>query len=362
MSLQVAFQHRYPGTSLDVRFEAPQGITALFGPSGVGKTSVINVVAGLLRPDQGRIALGDRLFFDHAARVDLPTRKRRVGYVFQDHRLFPHMTVLQNLTYGRRAQRLPVQAADIDPVVQMLGLAQLLQRMPEALSGGETQRVAIGRALLAEPELLLLDEPLAALDQARRQEIMPYLERLRDQAAMPMLYVSHSVSEVARLATTVVAMKDGRVARVGPVAEVFADPVAADALGDAAMGAILSARVVAQHADGLTELAAAGGTLWLPYPDVGAQRNVTVRVRAQDVMLSLTRPSGISALNVLEGRIRKLHRREAGGVMVQLQCGNAHLLARITGRSAAAMALSEGDQVFAVVKTVAVAEAEVFGR
>jgi molybdate transport system ATP-binding protein len=198
MSLSVRLCHRFGGFDLDLAFDAPGGVTALFGRSGAGKTTVINAVAGLLRPDAGRIVAAGRVLLDTGAGVNLPAHRRRIGYVFQDARLFPHLTVRQNLLYGRwfGGRR---DGPGLDRIVALLGIGGLLPRRPATLSGGEKARVAIGRAILSNPDLLALDEPLAALDEARRAEILPYLERLRDDLGLPMLYVSHALAEVARL-------------------------------------------------------------------------------------------------------------------------------------------------------------------
>ena len=200
---------------LAARFETEARVTALFGPSGAGKTTIINMIAGLLAPDRGRIMYRGKLLFDAAGKVNLPPYRRRFGYVFQDGRLFPHLTVRGNLEYGRRMYRLKRDPGKLERVVAMLDIAHLADRRPGKLSGGERQRVAIGRALLMRPQLLLLDEPLASLDAARKAEIMPYLERLRDEAQVPMIYVTHQAEDARRLATMVVRVEAGRVAAVG---------------------------------------------------------------------------------------------------------------------------------------------------
>jgi molybdate transport system ATP-binding protein len=205
------------GFQIVARFDVAGGVSALFGPSGSGKTTIINMIAGLITPDRGRIALQDEVLFDRTARVDVPAHRRRIGYVFQDGRLFPHLSVARNLDYGRRLSGLRPDPAAMAHIVELLALADLLKRRPGRLSGGERQRVAIGRALLMQPRLLLLDEPLASLDAARKNEIFPFLERLRDEAAMPMIYVSHDAAEVRRLATSVVRIEAGRVAAQGGV-------------------------------------------------------------------------------------------------------------------------------------------------
>jgi molybdate transport system ATP-binding protein len=215
--LQVDVQKRIGGFILTADFVGDEGVTALFGPSGAGKTSIVNMIAGLVRPDRGRIALGDTLLFDANTRVNVPAHRRRIGYVFQEDRLFPHLSVAHNLGYGRWMNGLPFDAAEHDRVVHLLDISHLLDRRPGKLSGGERQRVAIGRALLLRPQLLLLDEPLASLDAARRAEILPYLERLRDESGVPMVYVSHQADEVRRIAETVVRIDNGRVVATGGV-------------------------------------------------------------------------------------------------------------------------------------------------
>ena len=201
--------------AIAAKFETADGATALFGPSGSGKTSIVNMIAGLIAPDHGRIALDDTVLFDRAARIDVPAHRRRVGYVFQEGRLFPHLTVAQNLDYGRWMSGLPRDPGERDRIVGLLDIGHLLPRRPGHLSGGERQRVAFGRALLMKPRLLLLDEPLASLDRARKLEILPYLARLRDEAKVPMIYVSHQAGEITRLASQVVRIEDGRVLAAG---------------------------------------------------------------------------------------------------------------------------------------------------
>lgn len=358
MTLSVALRHALPGLALDIVFEAPAGVTALYGPSGAGKTTVLKAVAGLLRPDAARVVLAGEVLTDTAAGVWLPPHRRRLGYVFQEDRLFPHLTVARNLGYGARAQGAWVDAAEMTRVVEMLGIGPLLARRPAALSGGEKQRVAIGRALLARPRLLLLDEPLAALDAARKAEILPYLERIRDEAGIPMLYVSHAASEVARLATTVVVIEGARVRRVGATAAVMGDPDLAPG-GDRQVGAVLAASVVRHLDDGLTEIDAGGARLMLAGIDCAPGSALRVRISAHDVILSLGPPEGLSALNTLPGRVTALHAETGPGVVVALETPAGPLLARITARSVARLGLAPGTACHAILKTVAIAPEDV---
>ena len=361
MTLSVALQHRIGAFALDVAFEAPAGVTALFGRSGSGKTTVVNAVAGLLRPQAGQIHLEGRALVDTAQGLFLPPHRRRVGYVFQDARLFPHLTVRQNLTYGRWFAPKTAGGADFGRIVELLGIGPLLDRRPAGLSGGERSRVAIGRAILSNPELLLMDEPLAALDEARKAEILPYLERLRDETRLPILYVSHALAEVARLATTVVLLEAGRVVASGPTSALLSDPGTAPALGLREAGALLTARIAGQDPDGLTRLEGPAGPLWLPRIDGAPGAEVRVRVLAQDVMLSLMRPEGISALNILPAEVIDLRSGEGPGVLVRLAVGEDRLLARITRRSAQGLNLHPGLRLYAVLKALSVAQQNVGG-
>lgn len=353
--LEIAVKHQFGGFGLDVGFAAPAGLTAIFGHSGAGKTTLIQAVAGLLRADQARVMLGG----EDLAR--LPVHLRRIGYVFQEARLFPHLSVRGNLGYGRwfRPERRSAGRADFARVVGLLGLEALLDRQPGKLSGGEKQRVAIGRALLSDPRLLIMDEPLSALDGARKAEILPYLERLRDEAGVPILYVSHAVAEVARLATTVVVLEAGRLRRIGPAAEVLSDPEIAPVLGLREAGALILARLVAQEADGLSRLETAAGPVFLPRVAATVGAELRLRILAQDVMIALARPEGISALNVLAVRVRAIRQGEGPGALVTLDLGAERLLARVTRRSVAALGLAEGQEVFAVLKSVALAQGDI---
>jgi molybdate transport system ATP-binding protein len=350
MSLDVDIDYARDSFRLAARFVSQPGVTALFGRSGSGKTTLVDIVGGLIRPDRGRVAVDGETLVDTERSVFVPKHRRRIGYVFQDSRLFPHLSVRRNLLYGRWFAESGGAAGDFGAVVELLGVGHLLERRPDSLSGGEKQRVAIGRALLAHPRLLLMDEPLASLDEQRRAEILPYIERLRDGAGVPILYVSHSVTEVARLATTVVILTDGRVAAVGPVLDIL--PLA-DA-GDA--GSVLDA-VVARHDETfhLTTLSSRAGELQVPRLAAAVGAPVRAYIRARDVMLSLQPPQDISALNVLAGKVADIASVKAGGgaqADVRLDCGGAHLLARLTAKSVQRLALAPGRPVYAVIKSV----------
>lgn len=359
MSLSVKIFKALPSFELDVSFEVEGGVTALFGPSGAGKTTIVKAVAGITAPDAGVIKIAGQTVYDETRKVNLPAQKRAVGYVFQEPRLFPHMTVRSNLLFGAKSRGHVRDEPQFQAICDLLGLQDLLTRHPNALSGGEQQRVALGRALLSKPRLLLLDEPLSALDSARKAEILPYLERLRDDLNIPMLYVSHSVSEVARLATNVALIKDGRLMRFGPCSEVFADPSAASHIGLKDAGAVITARVQAHAEDGLTSLAAAGTQFYMPRLNRDLGTKLRLRIKASDVMLALRAPQDISALNIAKGTISEIREGNGPGVLVQLACGDAHLLARLTRRSAKALGLSVGQDVYAIIKSVSVAQSDI---
>jgi molybdate transport system ATP-binding protein len=352
MSVEVALRHSFGAFALDVAFKIEgAGVTALFGPSGAGKTSVANAIAGLFRPNEGRIVIDRHVVLDTKAGVFVPARERRAGYVFQDARLFPHMSVENNLRFGWRRAQSPVSETEIEHVIELLGLAPLLKRSPKALSGGEKGRVALGRALLSSPDILLLDEPLAALDAARRGEILPYLERLRDETKLPMFYVSHSTDEVARLADEIVMLRDGRVVEQGSVFDLL---TRTDTNIDA-VGAVLDAQVLSHRtSDGLTVLSFDGGQLVVSQIGREIGRRVRVRVRAEDIMLACEEPRAISANNVLPATVAAVRTGDGPQAEVQLACGATRLVARITRASVARLGLTPGTPVFAIIKSVIV--------
>jgi molybdate transport system ATP-binding protein len=349
-------------TRIDATFESAGGVTALFGRSGAGKTSLVNMLAGLLRPDSGRIAVNGDVLFDSDAGIDLAPEHRRLGYVFQDARLFPHMTVRANLRYGMSGRRDRSGIAGFDEVVRVLGLESLLDRRPAGLSGGERQRVAIGRALLSHPRLLLMDEPLASLDRARRLEILPFIERLIGEFALPVVYVTHHMGEIVRLADDLAVIDSGRLVAFGPVEEVTSALANAPYFGRQDAGAVMRARVLAYDAETeLSELAVGNGRLFTPLLDAPPGAEVRLRIRARDVSLSLQPPVQSSVLNVLQGKIVEIGEREGAQVNVRLDVGTA-LWARITWRSLRDLEIRQGDTAYALIKAVAVDRQSLGGR
>lgn len=339
--------------TLDVDLCLPaHGVTAVMGPSGCGKTTLLRCLAGLETMAQGHLRLGGALWHDVGLWV--PTHHRELGYVFQEASLFPHLTVADNLRYGWRRTPVAERRVMWDDVVALFGLAPLLPRHPQQLSGGERQRVAIARALLGSPRLLLMDEPLAALDQARKHEVLPYLEQLCCQYNLPIVYVSHAADEVARLADQLVLMEHGRVIASGPLAEVWSrlDLPAAQA-DDAAvvLEAVVTGRDTHYH---LTQLCCAGGSLQLASHDEQPGQRVRLRVQARDVSVALQCPQDSSISNVLAARVVEIAAAEhPAHVLVKLAAGDAFLLARITRRSCEQLQLAPGCAVWAQIKAVA---------
>lgn len=358
MTLSVSLRQSYGDFRLQAVFEAPPGVTALFGRSGSGKSTIINAIAGVITPDEGLIVIDDWCLLDTPRGHALAPHRRRLGVIFQEGRLFPHLSVAQNLRYGELFGRSQMSRPERSHVIEMLGIGPLLSRRPGALSGGEKQRVAIGRALLRDSRLILADEPLASLDEARKAEILPYFERLRDETNVPILYVSHSPTEVARLATTIIALEAGKIVRQGPAVEVLADPMVTPA-GMREAGAVLEAQIKTHHADGLTEIDAQGAALFLPRIAQAPGTPLRVRIPARDVMLSTQTPEGLSALNVLPGRITHLRLGDGPDLLVSLSTQAGTVLSRITGRSADRMGLAVGRDIHAIVKTIAIAPEDV---
>ncbi|OHC72233.1 MAG: molybdenum ABC transporter ATP-binding protein [Rhodocyclales bacterium RIFCSPLOWO2_02_FULL_63_24] len=351
MSIKARFRLDYPGFALDADLELPgRGVSALFGHSGSGKTTLLRCIAGLER-GAGRLEVKGEVWQD--ADIFMPTHRRPLGYVFQDARLFAHLDVARNLDYGqRRAGGAP--AIERAAIVDLLGLGPLLDRLPARLSGGEQQRVAIARALLTAPRLLLMDEPLASLDLARKQEILPYLERLRDELEIPMLYVSHAADEVARLADHIVVMQQGRAVAQGPLAATLARLDLPIRLGEDA-GAVFAGTVAERDAEWhLARIEFDGGELWVRDSGVPVGRQVRLRILARDVSIASSRHDDVSIMNLLPATVTA-HASEdhPSLVLLQLRVGATTLLARLTRRSAQRLDLAPGREVWVQIKAVA---------
>ncbi|QRM31883.1 molybdenum ABC transporter ATP-binding protein [Microvirga sp. VF16] len=354
MILDVDIRHQQGAFVLQARFQSDGKLTALFGPSGSGKTTIVNAIGGLVRPDHGRIVVQGEMLVDTRKGIFVPKHKRRIGYVFQEGRLFPHLNVRQNLLFGRWFTPGREREASFDGVVDLLGIGRLLDRRPSTLSGGEKQRVSIGRALLADPQLLLMDEPLASLDDARKAEIYPYVERLRDEGGVPIVLVSHSVAEIARLATSIVTLSEGRVTALGSASEILRHTNLFAQSGPVEAGALIEAKVL-RHEDAfdLTVLQANAGALMVPRLDRPIGATLRVRLRARDIILSLKRPEGLSALNVLAGKISSIDDISGPSVDVMLDCGGDSLVARVTCKSVHELGLVPGLSVHAIIKSIA---------
>jgi molybdate transport system ATP-binding protein len=346
--------------SLDVSLNTPDtGVTAIFGRSGVGKTTLLKIVAGLLRPDFVRIKVGDTMLCDTQNGSWVPPERRRIGYVFQDTRLFPHLTVKGNLLFGRRFNpQAESPALSFDAILALLNLAPLLDRPIHRLSGGESQRVAIGRALLANPRLLLLDEPLAALDAGHKAEILPYLEGLRHSLDLPILYVSHSLSEIRRLATWLAVLDEGKIKAFGTVEDITGEMDLSPLAEGRDAGTVLAATIVEHDkAHGLTRLSAAGQTLIVTELSLAPGTHVRVQIRPQDIAIALERPEKLSVLNILEGHASSIISSPRRPVVdVQVNIGSSkrpiHIWAQITRLASERLNLQKGMPVFALIKAV----------
>ena len=339
--------------TLDVDIAIPlHGVTGVFGESGAGKTSLLRCIAGLERPDTGTLVVGDETWQDHGS--FRPIHERKIGYVFQEPRLFPHLDVRGNLEYGlRRSKR---RDTPFDESVELLGLESMLDRHTDTLSGGEAQRVAIARALLRAPEFVLMDEPLASLDRARRNEILPYLDRLHMQHEVPVIYVSHSIDEISRLCDSLLVLERGRIVASGHLQDVLLRTDIPLLGGDEA-GAVIDSRVAEYDSSfGLTRVEFPGGAFWVSGEhERGAA--LRLRIRAGDVSLCRERPTATTIINVLPATIERIDAGRDASVLVTLNIGDSRILARITRRSCSELDLENGTQVFAQVKSVAVRQA-----
>lgn len=362
-ALQVQFTKTLGATQFDVQLALPsKGITAIFGRSGAGKTSLINVISGLIAPDSGEIAIQDRVLFSTKQRINLPIEHRRIGYVFQEARLFPHYTVRGNLNYGVRGK----DAAYFASVVSLLALEPLLERYPNALSGGEKQRVAIGRALLSQPDLLLMDEPLASLDMPRKREVMPFLEQLAQQVEIPIVYVTHSMNEILRLADHLVVIDQGSVVASGPIEQVWSSKSMRPWQSFSDQSTLFSG-TIAQHHDqfGLTQVLLAPNVgLWVQQVDGELNATIRLQIRANDVSVTLEKPGKTSIRNILSARIAEIEHHQQGehkkSIALKLALApDIFLWATITEWALQDLALQPGMEVYAQIKGVSVSQRDV---
>ena len=353
--MEIRIRRNQGNFTVDTSFcGAPSGVTALYGPSGAGKTTVVNMVAGLMRPDAGRMAVNGLCLFDSAKGIDLPPEKRRVGYVFQDGRLLPHLSVRANLTYGMKRTPMNRRFVKFHTVVDLLGIGHLLSRRPARLSGGEKQRVAIGRALLTSPAMLLMDEPLASLDAARKAEVLPFIVKLGGEFAIPILYVSHALDEILNLASHMVIMDRGRVLASGNLEDLFSRPELLSHFGPADGGSVISTTVdVPQDDFGLTRLRFGDRILNVPRVEAAGDASVRVRIAARHVAIALARPHGTSFRNILPCEIREILDTGAPFVDVRLDVGQT-LWSRITRQALLELDLKPGQPVFALIKSVGI--------
>jgi molybdate transport system ATP-binding protein len=349
--LQVAAKKQRGAFSLDAQFELPTpGVVALFGRSGCGKTTLVNVIAGLLDADAGRVALDDAVLLDTAEGIDVPPERRRIGYVFQDSRLFSHMRVVANLRYGQK--RATAAFVDMDRVADLLDLGPLMNRRTHELSGGERQRVAIGRALLSQPALLLLDEPLASLDSSRREEVLPYLETLRDKLAIPMVYVSHNFDEVLRVATHLVLMESGKTVAQGDLGEMSLHPRIRAIIGADAVGAIVDGTVLGTNASsGLTRVQVGQGELNVHCDAVAPGIKLRVQLLARDLIVATQPPQHLSVRNSLKGVVKSVVDDVDDSKLIAIDIGGTLIMARVTRDATRELGLTAGLQVWALVKT-----------
>ncbi|MBU3725001.1 MAG: molybdenum ABC transporter ATP-binding protein [Burkholderiaceae bacterium] len=356
-AFRLALQLKRPNFELAVDLALPaRGITVLFGPSGSGKTTLLRCVAGL-EHGQGAISIGNEIWQDSARQIWVPTWDRALGYVFQEASLFEHMDVRANLNYGvKRAKKTGAREA-LEDAVKLLGIEALLDRSVQGLSGGERQRVAIARALATQPRMLILDEPMASLDSARRQEILPWLERIHHELHIPMLYVTHNMQELTRLADHVVLLDSGKAKIHGPLPQVLADPIFASAVGGEA-GAVISG-IVQKHDNTfhLTNISLNGGNLWVRQEDLSIGAHVRIHIHANDVSIATIEPNSSSIQNTLPAVVDAIHGdTHPAHCLVALRHQNQQILARITRKAVAALPIQVGTHVWAQIKSVAITE------
>ena len=353
--LSVNITKAFGSFRLETRFEVEEGsITAIFGKSGAGKTSTINAIAGLTRPDVGVIQIGNTTLFDQNLRINLPIYKRQIGYVFQDDRLFPHMTVRNNLIYGTPKTRDVANSLNLTDITGLLELAPLLERRPRTLSGGEKQRVAIGRALLSNPKLLLMDEPLASIDVQHRFEILPFIQRVREKTGITIIYVTHALEEVIFIADQIILLSEGQVTAQGTVEEIMSRLDLHPMTSRFDAGAVISAIYSGYDREfDLGELSFDGGTLRIAGLNAEIGIHLRAHIRARDVSLMLDKPKDTSVLNVFKGELIEIRQEEGPQLDLLINIGTP-LIARITRKSLNDLNLDIGSKVYAMIKAVAI--------
>jgi molybdate transport system ATP-binding protein len=350
--LKVAVKKRRGTFALEAQFELPTpGVVALFGRSGCGKSTLVNVIAGLLKADSGRVVLDDSVLLDTEQRIDVPPERRRIGYVFQDAKLFPHLSVAANLRYAQDRARVSAYVG-MDLVADLLDLGALMHRRTHQLSGGERQRVAIGRALLSQPSLLLLDEPLASLDASRREELLPYLETLRDQLAIPMVYVSHDFDDVLRLATHLVLMESGRTTAQGNLSDMSLNPGVRAIIGADAVGAIVDGTVLGVDPEsGLLRVQVGHGELKVHFGKAAHGAKLRVQLLARDLIVATRAPQQLSVRNSLTGVVTAVTDDHEDSDLIAIDIGGTIIMARVTKAATRELGLVAGLSVWALVKT-----------
>ena len=339
---------------LTADFQMPgKGVTALFGQSGSGKTTTINAICGLVKPDHGTIKINDHTLFDSVKSINVPTSKRGLGYVFQEGRLFPHMTVQENLFYGMKSKNISIPSKE--DTINILGLRKFLYRKPLSLSGGERQRVAIGRALLCSPKILLMDEPLAALDVARKQELLPYISTLRDILKIPIIYVSHQIDEIMHLADTLILLNNGEIVAQGPVSEVINATKNSSYFGIGVKSSFLTCIINNHETEArITNLGFNGGSISTKFIDKPIGTKIRAKIRAQDIAIALKRPTDISIANIFETRIHSIEINDLNFMDLQLMVKDTIIWSRLTRRSVSNLQLTPGQMVFALIKSTAI--------
>ena len=360
--LDIEVKHRLGNFTIDAKFEAKDtGLVSLFGQSGSGKSSIMNMIAGLLKPQSGRIEIKGRVLFDSHKKINIKPQDRKIGYVFQESRLFPHYTVKGNLLYGEKKNSSNKDKNYLSKIVEILGIEHILEHKPRTLSGGERQRVALGRALLSNPEILLMDEPLASLDETRKFEIIPLIETIRDEFNTPIVYVSHAINEIIRLADFLVLIDNGRIKGTGTIEEISGRRDLHTLLNYHEMGTVIKAKV--KHHDpeySISTLSFPGGKLRVPKTGAAVGETVSVRIRARDISLSLIKPKKVSQLNILEGIINKIDQKKnlvnhklnhETDVCIDI---GLPLWARITRFSIKKLNLQEGQKVYALIKSTSI--------